>query len=48
MADAVEGLQNIQRAERTWHENQWSKQSRLHAQIESVTGHTANPPPISG
>jgi hypothetical protein len=34
MADAVEGLQNIQRAERTWHENQWSKQSRLHAQIE--------------
>lgn len=35
MADAVEGLQNIQRAERTWHENQWSKQSRLHAQIES-------------
>lgn len=35
MADAVDGLQNIQRAERTWHENQWSKQSRLHAQIES-------------
>jgi predicted RecB family nuclease len=35
MADAVAGLQNIQRAERTWHENQWSKQSRLHAQIES-------------
>lgn len=34
MADAVEGLQNIQKAERTWHENQWSKQSRLHAQIE--------------
>ena len=35
MADAVEGLQSIQKAERTWHENQWSKQSRLHAQIES-------------
>jgi Uncharacterized protein conserved in bacteria (DUF2130) len=35
MANAVEGLQNIQRAERTWHENHWSKQSRLHAQIES-------------
>ncbi len=34
MSDAVEGLQNMQRAERTWHENQWSKQSRLHAQIE--------------
>jgi len=34
MADAVEGLQNIQKSERTWHENQWSKQSRLHAQIE--------------
>jgi hypothetical protein len=34
MAYAVEGLQSIQKAERTWHENQWSKQSRLHAQIE--------------
>jgi hypothetical protein len=34
MADAIEGLQNIQKAERTWHENQWLKQSRLHAQIE--------------
>jgi len=35
MASAVEELQNIQRSERTWHENQWSKQSRLHSQIES-------------
>lgn len=34
MANAVEELHNIQRAERTWHENQWSKQSRLHTQIE--------------
>jgi hypothetical protein len=35
MANAVEELQSIQRAERTWHENHWSKQSRLHSQVES-------------
>jgi hypothetical protein len=35
MAHAVDELQNIQRSERTWHENQWSKQSRLHSQIEN-------------
>jgi hypothetical protein len=34
MADAVDGLKDIQKAERTWHENQWAKESRLHAQIE--------------
>ena len=34
MADAVDKLKDIQKAERTWHENQWTKESRLHAQIE--------------
>jgi len=34
IADAVDGLKGIQKAERTWHENQWTKESRLHAQIE--------------
>ena len=34
MADAVDELKNIQKAGRTWHENQWAKESRLHAQIE--------------
>ena len=34
MADAVDGLKDIQKAGRTWHENQWAKESRLHAQIE--------------
>lgn len=34
MADAVDGLREIQRSERTWHENQWTKESRLHSQIE--------------
>ncbi len=34
MADVVDKLKDIQKAERTWHENQWTKESRLHAQIE--------------
>ncbi len=34
MADAVDGLKAIQKSARTWHENQWVKESRLHAQIE--------------
>jgi len=35
MADAVDSLKDIQKAERTWHENQWTKEAKLHAQIES-------------
>jgi hypothetical protein len=35
MADAVDGLKNIQQSERTWHENQWARESCLYAQIES-------------
>jgi hypothetical protein len=38
MADAVDGLKDIQKAGRTWHENQWAKESRLHAQIEGTPG----------
>lgn len=34
MAATVEKLKGIQQAERTWHENQWTKQSDLHARIE--------------
>lgn len=35
MADAVDSLKDIQKAERTWHENQWTKEAKLHAQIEN-------------
>lgn len=35
MTDAVDGLRDIQQAERTWHENTWTKESRLHAQLQS-------------
>jgi hypothetical protein len=35
MADAVNSLRDIQKTERTWHENQWTKQTKLHSQIES-------------
>jgi hypothetical protein len=35
MADAVDSLKDLQKAERTWHENQWTKQTKFHSQIES-------------
>jgi hypothetical protein len=35
VADAVDVLKNIQEAERTWHANHWTKESRLHAQLQS-------------
>lgn len=35
MASAVESLKDLQQSERTWHENQWTKQTRFHAQIEA-------------
>jgi hypothetical protein len=35
VADAVDGLKELQKAERTWHENTWTKESRLHSQLES-------------
>jgi hypothetical protein len=35
VADAVEKLTESQKCERTWHENNWTKQSLLHARIES-------------
>jgi hypothetical protein len=35
MASAVESLKDLQHSERTWHENQWTKQAKFHAQIEA-------------
>lgn len=35
LADAVDSLRDIQKAERTWHENHWTKEGKLDAQIES-------------
>lgn len=35
MADAVDSLKDLQKSERTWHENQWTKQAKLHSQIEN-------------
>jgi hypothetical protein len=35
VSDAIDSLKDIQKAERTWHENTWTKESRLHAQLES-------------
>lgn len=35
VADAVESLRNMQNSARTWHENQWTKETTLHSRLES-------------